>query len=292
MFDFRRAECRAGAAVLAVSVLLGACGGNGSGASQDAGGGENAPEEFGLTLAQLAGRVDQTEQLIATCMSGAGFKYVALDFAALKQAMASDQTAAGLASEDYLKRFGFGITTQLDKPITTFGAGPQNSAILAGLAVTEQVAYRRALWGEAPTWNHAHALEAEDFSQTGGCTKTAAGQTYTVDELSGAYINPADRRVDQDPRVLAALKKWSDCLRVKGYQYEHPDQIDVDLRDRLAAISLGQDPKALTGSALAALQQLQAEEVALAGVAAACEAKILEPVRSKVEDELFGSRPT
>ena len=270
-------------------LCLGACGK--SGPAKSTGSGQGAPEEFGLTLVQLSGRVEETEKLIASCMRSKGFSYIALDFAAIKKAMSSDQSAAGLSLEAYRKQYGFGITTQFDKPIVTFGAGPQNNALITGLPASDQVAYRRALWGEAPDWNHTHALEAEDFSQSGGCTRAAAAKTYSADELNGAYVNPADRRIDQDQRVIAAYKKWSDCVRAKGYQYENPDQIDADLRDRLAAIALGQDPKTLTGSALTALKQLQGEEVAIAAVAARCEADLVEPVRSKVEEELFGSKP-
>ena len=278
-----------GATSLAVTLFLGACGGSaGSAKSADQGG--TAPEEFGLTLAQLSGRVEETEKLIARCMATKGFSYVALDFAAIKNAMSSDQSAAGLSDEAYLKQYGFGISTQFDKPIVTFGAGPQNNALIAGLPALDQVAYRRALWGEAPDWNHSHALEAEDFAPTGGCTRTAAANSYSPDELNGAYVNPADKRIDQDQRVIAAYKKWSDCIRTKGFQYENPDQIDADLRGRLAAIVVGQDPKTLTGSALTALKQLQGDELAIAAVAARCGADLVDPVRSKVEEELFGSK--
>lgn len=274
-----------GLALLATAA--GACGG-----SSDKGAESAVPEEFGLSLAQLTARVEDTEARIATCMTTAGFAYVAIDFPTIKKAMESDQTAPGLSDDAYLKQFGHGITTQFDKPLVVFGAGPQNTTTLAGLSSADQVAYRRTLWGEATEWNHARALEEEDFSQTAGCTRRAAEQTYRPDELTGTYINPADKAVEQDPRMVAALSKWAACVRAEGYSYEHPDQIDDDLRERLAAITQGQDPNALPQAALDALTQLQGEERAVAVVARTCEEDHLESVQEKVEAELYGGNPT
>jgi hypothetical protein len=248
------------------------------------------PEEFGLTLAQLTARVEQTEQRISECMQKAGFDYVALDFATIKEAMSSDKSAPGVSSEDYVKRFGLGITTQFDKPIIVFRAGPTNNAAFETLAESDQVAYRRALWGENSDWNHVRALEEEDFSETGGCTRSAAEQTYKPNELSGTYVNPADKLLEQDPRVIAATAKWADCMRTEGFPYDNPAQVEDDLRQRLTAVAQGQDPRALAGPALIALTELQDQERATATRLVACEEEHLEPVISKVEAELYGAR--
>lgn len=250
-----------------------------------------SPEEFGLSLAKLAARIQDTERLISECMTGAGFEYIALDFVSIQDAMSTDQTADGLPDEDYVKQFGLGITTQFDKPLLTFGAGPANAAYLETLPATDQVAFRRALWGETPDRNHARALEDEDFSQTGGCTRSAAGQTYSPSEINGDYVNPNDTLIKQDPRMIAALRQWSDCMRVEGYAYGHPDEVDVDLLERLDAISQGQDPAALTGPALDALHDLQGEELAIVAAMVACEEEHVEPAKAQIELEIYGPEP-
>ena len=276
-------------AVFVLSSSLGACGASsGSSASPDLPSGKKPPEEFGLSLGDLASRVESMERLIATCMSQDGFQYIALDFASIKKAMDSDQTAVGVPADDFVKQFGLGITTQFDKPLVVFGAGPGNSAYLNGLPAAEQVAFRRALWGEAPDWNHARALEQEDFSETGGCTRAAAEQTYSATELSGTYINPGDKLIEQDPRMIAALKQWGECMRAKGYEYDVPDQVNDDLLERLAAVLQGQDPKALSGPALDALHELQGEELAIAAVYVSCDEDKIQPVQAKIEAELYG----
>ena len=274
----------------ALILTLSACGG-GSSSAKSTVAAANAPKEFGLPLAELAGRIEKTEQLIATCMTSAGFKYVANDFVTIMKAMDSDQTAKGVAAEDYVKQFGLGITTQPDKPLVLFGAGPQNTAYLSGLPASDQVAFKRALWGEATDWNHARAVEQEDFSLTKGCTRSAADKTYSPDEVAGGYVNPADKRVAQDPRMIAALKKWSECMRAKGFNFDTPDQVEADLRERLAGIAKGQDVTTLTGPALAALGQLQGEERAVATLLTTCEEKHIEAVQEKVESELLGAAP-
>jgi hypothetical protein len=248
-----------------------------------------APEEFGLSPTELAARIDKTEGLIAKCMTDAGFQYIALDYVTIKQAMNSDQTARGVSSDEYVKQFGLGITTQFDQPIVAFGPGPQNSAYLDGLPSADKIAFQRSLWGESPGWNHARALEAEDFSQTGGCTRSAAEQTYTPTEISGSYVNPADVRLEQDPRMIAAIKKWSECMRADGYQYDTPTQVEDDLHERLAAIVQGQDPATLTGPALDSLHELQGEELAIAALLTSCEDEHITPVQAAIEAEVYGA---
>lgn len=247
------------------------------------------PEEFGLSVAELDRRIESTEQLIATCMRDQGFAYVAIDAGTIKKAMGSDKSAPGMSAEEYLSRYGLGITTQSDKPLVVFGAGATNTAYLDGLPPADQVAFKRALWGESPDMNHARALEEEDFSTTGGCTRTAAESAYTTKELTGSYINPADRRIAQDPRMIRALTKWSDCMRSDAFEYATPDDVDADLAERLDAITNGQDPQTLTGSALDELHSLQDEERAVAAALTSCEERFLEPVQASIEAEVYGS---
>ena len=115
-----------GTIAVTIVSLTAACGGDSSSTdSAPDSTASAAPEEFGLSLTELATRIEDTEALIATCMTDAGFQYVAVDFVSIKNAMGSDKSAPGLSSEDYVKQYGLGITTQFDKPLVTFGAGPE-----------------------------------------------------------------------------------------------------------------------------------------------------------------------
>lgn len=247
---------------------------------------EAPPEEFGLPLVDLTRRVEATEASIAVCMSAAGFEYVALDFATIKKAMDSDQSAPGISDEEYVRQYGFGITTQVDKPLVTFRAGPVNNAVLDAISDSERVAYQRALWGEAPDWNHAHAVEAEDFSQTGGCTRTAAEKHYAAAELASNYLNPFDKLVEEDPRFIAAVAKWSACMRKEGFDFDNPGHVERDLHQRLDGITHGQDHAMLDSKTAELLRALQGEELAIAAVAYECEETYIQPVQDTVEADL------
>jgi hypothetical protein len=275
---------------LAAGMGLAACGGgSGSGSAASGGNARFGSEEFGLSMDQLASKVEKVEGLIGDCMTAAGFEYVPVDFARVKEGMDSDKSAPGLSDEQFIAQYGFGITTQYDHPGREIGLGEQNIAIYDALTPQEQVAYDHTLFGEDREATFAQSVEAEDFSKTGGCTRQAVEQTFTPAELTQAYINPADVAISQDPRVVEALGKWSDCMRQKGYDYANPDDVEQDLHDRLDAVTHGADPRTLTGSDAAALAELQGEELALAPVSITCEEDTLEPVISKVEAEIFGA---
>ena len=288
-----RHRLAAGTAVVLLTALTAGCGGSTTSATPtDAASASGAAAEFGLSAADLGARIDTTEKLIATCMTDAGFEYTALDAASVQDAMSSDKTAAGVRSEDFVKQFGLGITTQLDKPIVNFGAGPQNTAALSALAAPDQVAYRRALWGDAPAWNHARAVEEEDFSSTAGCTRSSAEKAYTPTELNGGYVNPNDQKIEQDPRMIAAVAKWADCMKTAGFAYDEPGRVDEDLHARLDAVTAGEDPRTLAGPAAAALKELQGEELVIAAALTTCEQEHIEPVQAQVETEVFGAPQT
>ena len=280
-----------GAFGLAAGISVSAACGGGSGSGSEASGGNPSfgSEEFGLSMDQLASKVEQVEGLIGDCMTAAGFEYVPVDFERVKERMDADKSAPGLSDEEFIAQYGFGITTQYDHPGRELGLGEQNIAIYDALPPQEKVAYDHALLGEDREATFAQSVEAEDFSKTGGCTRQAVEQVFTPQELTQAYINPADVAIAEDPRVVEATGKWSDCMRQKGYDYANPDDVEQDLHDRLDALTQGADPRTLTGSDAAALTELQGEELALAPTSIQCEEELMEPVISQVEDEVFGA---
>ncbi|MDH3499824.1 MAG: hypothetical protein OEM97_06860 [Acidimicrobiia bacterium] len=245
-------------------------------------------EEFGLTMAELTRRIDEVETRIGGCMAEAGFEYIPVDFSTIRQAMTSDKSAPGLSGSEYRAQYGHGITTQPDKPIVTIGLGDQNRRILENLSVPDQVAYERTLWGEDRTATFAFALESENFSRSGGCTRAAVEELFTPEEMATTYFNPADAYVLEDQRAVDALAAWSACMAEAGFVYRHPDDIDFDLQARYDSITQGQDPEELTGVDLEALLKLQDEERSVVAANFPCETSILEPVLDVIEEELLG----
>jgi hypothetical protein len=201
-----------------------------------------------------------------------------------------------LGEREYFDRYGFGISTlytglapQLsDVPTPAqIGLGEQNLRIFRDLSEADQVAYNHTLFGEYSDASFAVALETEDFSRTGGCTRAAIEQVFTQEQLNAGYYNPLDVLIDQDPRMIAANADYAACLREKGFSYNHEKEIEPDLRKRLDAITGGLPVEALSDEARAALAELQAYERALGPVALKCEHRVLDPVADRVESEII-----
>jgi hypothetical protein len=250
-------------------------------------------EEFGLTFKQLVKKAEAVEDHIAECMQDAGFDYVANDFDSIRRAMNADKTAPGLSEGEFRREFGFGISTQFDKPIVQLGLGEDNADIRAGLTVPDQAAFDRTLLGEHTDAVFANGLESEDFSRTGGCTRRAVEREFTKKEISRGYINPGDQRVDQDQRVKAAYQRYARCMRNANaaFEYRTPDELEEDIQTQFDAIVGSDDPEGLDAVRAADLAELQDLERNAARASFKCEERFIEPVKEKVEKEVFGRLP-
>ena len=293
---------------LFISLLLVACGGgsespdaatNMPAASQGSPTGRDArpgTEEFGLTKEGLVQSIEAVESLIAECMSEAGFEYIAVDYNTVRKGMVADKSLPGLSERGYVNQFGFGISTLYtgltpqvadENTPAKIGLGKRNVQIFNSLSAADQVAYNHTLFGENTDATFAVALETEDFSRTGGCTRSAIELVFTPEQLSTTYLNPKDALIEQDPRMIAALADFAECVREAGFDYNYEREIEPDLKKRLYAITGGAPIESLSADARAALTELQGFERALAVVAYDCEARILDPVEDQVERELF-----
>ena len=254
-------------------------------------------EEYGMTMKELFSAIENVEAEISTCMSAAGFEYVAVDYNTVRRGMTSDKSLPGMSEGQFVDQYGYGISTlytglapqlsQLRTP-AQIGLGEQNVQIFMNLSPADQVAYSHALFGEHPDATFAVALETEDFSRTGGCTRSAIQKFFTPEQMNATFLNPFDALVDKDPRMVAANSKYAGCLRAAGYEYNHERDIEPDLRKNLDTITSGQPVEALSSDARTALADLQNYERALASVAVDCERQYLDPVADQVERELYG----
>jgi len=274
-------------------VFLTACGGTPSSASASPIPGK---EEYGMTMKELFTAIESVEAQISKCMSEAGFEYVAADYNTIRRGMTSDKSLPGMTESQFIDQYGYGISTlytglapqlsELRTPAQT-GLGEQNVQIFMSLSPADQVAYSHTLFGEHPDATFAVALETEDFSRTGGCTRSAIEKFFTPEQMNATFLNPFDALVEKDPRMVAANTEYASCLRSAGFEYNHERDIEPDLRKKLDTIAGGQPLEALSSDALAALTDLQNYERSLASAATDCERKYLDPVANQVERELY-----
>jgi hypothetical protein len=255
-------------------------------------------EEFGLTRAQLVQAIEKVESLISKCMRAQGFEYVAADFITVRKGMAADKNLPGLSEEEFIDKYGFGVSTlytgQPPQLATVYspakvGLGERNVQTYKNLSPTDQVAYNRALFGENTDATFAVGLETENFSRTGGCTRKAIEQVFEPEELKATYYNPKDALINKDPRMRAALRYYAREMRKAGFDYDHPDEVEPDIRERLAALTDGGTIRVeeMSPEQRTALKKLQDYERRVAVKNFELQEEVFDPVEAKIEKELF-----
>jgi hypothetical protein len=258
-------------------------------------------EEFGLSPRELVQAIEKSEELIARCMREQGFQYVAVDYNTVREGMAADKRLPGLSEEEFINRYGFGISTlytglppQLSKDYSParIGLGERNVQIFRALSPADQVAYNRALLGEDVSITLAVALEIEDLSRTGGCTRKAVEQVFKPDQLKPSHYNPQDALIRKDPRMKAALGFWRREMKKAGFDYNHPDDIEPDLRNRLNTLTEGGKMLVtkMSRDQKAALRKLQDFERVVAVKSFKLQEEVLDPVEERIQQELFSRK--
>jgi hypothetical protein len=259
-------------------------------------------EEFGLSQRELVQAIEKTEQLIARCMTEQGFQYVAADHNTVRAGMSADKILPGLSEEEFVNRYGFGISTfytGLPPQLSTgysparIGLGERNVQVFRTLSPADQVAYNRALLGEEDlTSTFAVALENEDLSRTGGCTRKAVSEVFKPDQLKASHYNPQDALINKDPRMKAALSFWQREMKKAGYEYAHPDEIEPDLRNRLNALTEGGKllVAKMSTDQKAAMRKLQDFERGVAVKSFKMSEEVLKPVEERIQEEMFSRK--
>lgn len=258
-------------------------------------------EEFGLTQRELVQAIEQTEGLISKCMREQGFQYVAADHATVRAGMAADKKLPGVSEEQFVAQYGFGVATlYTGKPpqlATGYspakaGLGESNVESFKLLSPANQVAYNRALFGENTHATFAVGLETENFSQTGGCTRKAVEQVFKPEQVRATYYNPQDALINNDRRMKAAIAFYGREMKKGGFEYTHPDQIEPDIRARLAGLTdNGRIPlEKLSAEQKASLRKLQDYERAVAAKSFKMQEEVLVPVEERIQQELFSRK--
>jgi hypothetical protein len=258
-------------------------------------------EEFGLSPRELVQAVEKSEELIARCMREQGFEYYAVDYNTVRDGMAADKRLPGLSEEEFIARHGFGISTlytglppqlSTDYSPARIGLGQRNVQVFRKLSSADQVAYNRALLGDNVSITLAVALEIEDLSRTGGCTRKAVEQVFKPDQLKSTHYNPQDALIRQDPRMKAAIGFWQREMKKSGFEYAHPDDIEPDLRNRLNVITEGGKllVSKMPPDKKTALRALQDLERAVAIKSFKMQEEVLDPVEERIQKELFSRK--
>ncbi len=255
-------------------------------------------EEFGMTSKQLVQYVERVEAGIAKCMRAQGFEYIAADYETVRKGMSADKKLPGMSEEEFIAKHGFGAATMYTGEAMQLasgyspakvGLGERNVNVFKSLSPASRAAYNRALLGQNTDATFAIGLERENFSRVGGCTLEAVKQVFSPEQLSASYYNPKDAIVNKDPRMKTALRKYAAEMRKLGYDYNHPDEVEPDVRKRLDTLTKGGTIAVdkMAAEQLAAFKTLQNYERRVAMKNHELAEKIFKPVEEQIEKEMF-----
>ena len=259
---------------------------------------QTGTEEFGLSQRELVQAIEKVEAAIAKCMRDQGFTYVPVDYATVRKGMTSDKNIPGMSDVEFVQKYGWGISTlytgsapQLTEGYSParVGLGQRNVEIYSKLSPSDRVAYNRALLGNNLNVTFAVALETEDFSGCGGCTRTAIAQVFKPEQMTASYYNPTDALVYKDPQIKSALRYYALEMRKAGFNLSHPDEAENEIRRRLAAITEGGAlaPSAMSPEQRAALKELQTYELRSAAKNHELKVTLFDPLEAKIQRQLF-----
>lgn len=259
-------------------------------------------EEFGLSQKELVQAVTKVEALISQCMRNEGFSYIAADYNTVHKGMAADKNLPGVSEEEFIKQYGFGLSTmytgqppQLAKGYSPgkVGLGERNVEVYKKLSPADQVAYNRTLFGENTGATFAIGLETENFSMTGGCTRKAIEQVFKPEQLKSSYYNPKDALINKHPKMKAALRNFAAEMRKAGFTYNHPDEVEADVRSRLAALTNGGTVlvEKMTPEQKASLKVLQEYELRAAAKNFKLQQTLFDPVEEQILEEMYARKP-
>ena len=258
-------------------------------------------EEFGLSPRELVQAIEKSEALISKCMREKGFEYVAADVSTVRAGMHADKKVPGLNEEEFVRRYGYGVATmytgrppQLESGYSPakVGLGERNIQYFKTLPPAAQAAYNLTLLGENINATLAVALETEDLSRTGGCTRKSVEQVFKPEQLKGTFYNPLDDLIRRDRRMKEAVARYAREMKKAGYAYNHPDDVEPDIRTRLAALTDGgRIPiEQMSPAQKEGLKKLQAYELAVAAKSVKMHEEILTPVEERIHQELYSRK--
>jgi hypothetical protein len=193
------------------------------------------------TEQQLAQR-RRVEDAIATCMRSQGFRYIPVPPESNPKEKFAD--AFRLPPDKFAEQYGYGIST-ID--FSQADSEDPNTPIRNALSARARAAYDKALNGQQQQSNSSGAGTKVVGGAPGGCRAKAIDQVYGAGTAAKKGANKAQEmrrfdslfrdletlsnRIQNDPKVVAAARTWSDCMADKRQTGLHkPD----DAREKVA----------------------------------------------------------
>ena len=107
--------------------------------------------------------------------------------------------------------------------------------------------------------------------------------------MKPTYYNPQNALINNDPRMKVAVRKFAAEMKKAGFDYNHPDEVEPDIKARLAALTINGTLllEAMTPAQKAELKKLQDLERRVAFKTYQLQETIMTPVEERIQQELF-----
>jgi hypothetical protein len=193
--------------------------GNAASASDD----DSLASYFGATTspADQQARFERQERKrqegVAVCMRKAGFKYV--PFMPQMNFNRPNGPEPG-KEDDWQRKNGYGMANSME----TMQAPQQmpknpNDDITKGFSPSELKAYQKALYGSPPKPGET------TYMPTDGCMNEGFAAQQKIYQTLGPKFDELAKRIDSDKRVLEMMRKWSACMKTKGFSVQKQQDI-------------------------------------------------------------------
>jgi hypothetical protein len=196
----------------------------------------NGKQPTEADLAQDQQDIRELEEEMATCMQALGFEYIAIE--PNGEQRSRKEAFMAMPPADFAAQYGYGITTM---DFEESGEVNPNDAIVEAMTIPERSAYFQALYGSMITVDE----NGRPVKKGGSGEAPAPGQESCAEKADIAVFGPRpedDPRsedsfvalresfdvlndsIHQDPREIAAMTAWTECMETKG----HPGYTSFD----------------------------------------------------------------
>jgi hypothetical protein len=191
---------------------------------------EKVSDFFSTDGASLQRLVRQQQEVVASCMKTKGFEYKVVGLGEIADALGEIGDP-----EKFAEKYGYGVSTLINPDKAGKPPTPDaNEAIIAKMSAGQKKAYYKALSGtdQAPT----QQLVA------GGCVGESTKKLFsslTSLQALGPKFEDLQKRVNNNAKVLAAMKNWSGCMKEAGFTFRDDTEPTTSLQKELNGLAKG-----------------------------------------------------
>ncbi|MFN0029136.1 MAG: hypothetical protein ACKV2O_18415 [Acidimicrobiales bacterium] len=200
------------------------------------------PADQGAQQQRYMEQEREVQDAIAACMAEEGFDYTPVDPSTFMGPVGAVEDLP-YDSREFAEKYGLGMSTRFEENFTVPSPADMpvdpNQAMIEGLSESQREAYYKALHGEQPQFDPTETPDSMMAWEPSGCDGDAR---KNIDKSQGFYQEFGEQmgeiyeRIENDPELVAAEKKWATCMADKGFEYENPQAMHEEASTKMNAL--------------------------------------------------------